>query len=48
VPALDGAYTIFGEVIEGLDVVDKISQVPVNPNDKWPNQDVGMQVTVVK
>ena len=48
VPALDGAYTIFGEVIEGLDVVDKIPQVPVNPNDKWPNQDVGMQVTVVK
>jgi len=48
VPALDGAYTIFGEVIEGLDVVDKISQVPVNPNDKWPDQDVGMQVTVVK
>jgi len=48
VPALDGAYTVFGEVIEGLDVVDKISQVPVNPSDKWPDKDVGMKVTVVK
>jgi cyclophilin family peptidyl-prolyl cis-trans isomerase len=48
VPALDGAYTVFGEVVEGLDVVEKISQVPVNPNDKWPIEDVGMKVTVVK
>jgi cyclophilin family peptidyl-prolyl cis-trans isomerase len=48
VPALDGAYTVFGEVIEGLDVVEKISAVPVNPQDKWPDQDVGMKVTVVK
>jgi peptidyl-prolyl cis-trans isomerase B (cyclophilin B) len=48
VPALDGFYTVFGEVTEGLDVVEKISQVPVNHNDKWPVQDVGMKVTVVK
>ncbi|MGI4739880.1 MAG: peptidylprolyl isomerase [Janthinobacterium lividum] len=48
VPALDGAYTVFGEVVEGLDVVEKISQVPVNPQDKWPVQDVGMKVTVLK
>jgi peptidyl-prolyl cis-trans isomerase B (cyclophilin B) len=48
VPALDGFYTVFGEVIEGLDVVEKISQVPVNPNDKWPDQDVGMKVTVIQ
>ena len=48
VPALDGVYTIFGEVVEGMDVVEKISQVPVDPRDKWPVQDVGMKVTVVK
>lgn len=48
VPALDGTYTIFGEVVDGLDVVEKISQVPVNPQDKWPVHDVGMKVTVVK
>ena len=48
VPALDGTYTVFGEVVEGLDVVEKISKVPVNPQDKWPVQDVGMKVTVIK
>ena len=47
VPALDGTYTVFGEVVEGLDVVEKISQVPVNPQDKWPVQDVGMKVKVL-
>ena len=26
-PHLDGQYTVFGEVVEGLDVVDKIQQV---------------------
>lgn len=32
-------YTIFGKVIDGQDVVDKIGQVPVGPNDK-PLQNV--------
>ena len=27
---LDGQYTIFGEVIEGLDVIDRIAAVPVD------------------
>ncbi|MFN8058889.1 MAG: peptidylprolyl isomerase [Vicinamibacterales bacterium] len=29
-PALDGVYTIFGRVVEGLDVVDAIEHVPVD------------------
>jgi cyclophilin family peptidyl-prolyl cis-trans isomerase len=29
-PALDGKYTVFGHVVEGLDVVEKIEAVPVN------------------
>lgn len=36
---LDGEYTAFGEVIEGMDVVDAISNVPVDQGD-WPSQNV--------
>lgn len=30
---LDGAYTVFGETIEGLDVIDKIARVDTDPRD---------------
>jgi peptidylprolyl isomerase len=33
-PRLDQAYTVFGEVVEGLDVVDKIAAVKTDQNDK--------------
>ncbi|MDR1610046.1 MAG: peptidylprolyl isomerase [Candidatus Symbiothrix sp.] len=32
-PFLDQNYTVFGEVTEGLDVVDKIASVPTGPGD---------------
>jgi cyclophilin family peptidyl-prolyl cis-trans isomerase len=38
-PHLDGDYTVFGEVIEGLDVLDKIEAVQTGPNDR-PVSDV--------
>jgi len=33
-PRLDAAYTVFGEVVEGLDIVDKLAAVPTDPSDK--------------
>jgi peptidylprolyl isomerase len=33
-PRLDGTYTVFGEVTEGLDIVEKISEVPTDSGDK--------------
>ncbi|MEZ4811405.1 MAG: peptidylprolyl isomerase [Allomuricauda sp.] len=36
---LDGSYTPFGRVIEGMDVVDAISNVPVGDGD-WPLQNI--------
>jgi len=36
-PHLDGSYTVFGEVIEGLEVVDKIAAVPTAGANKPVN-----------
>ncbi|MBN1252975.1 MAG: peptidylprolyl isomerase [Bacteroidales bacterium] len=33
-PHLDGAYTVFGEVVEGLDIIDKIASVKRDKNDR--------------
>ena len=41
-PWLDGAHTVFGQVISGLDIVDKIAAVSVNSKYK-PLEDVVIQ-----
>ena len=33
-PHLDGNYTVFGEVLSGIDAVDKIAEVRTNPKDR--------------
>jgi cyclophilin family peptidyl-prolyl cis-trans isomerase len=33
-PHLDNAYTVFGEVVEGLDIVDNISAVPTDQRNR--------------
>jgi len=38
-PFLDGGYTVFGEVLEGLDIVEKMGTVLTNPGDR-PKEDV--------
>ncbi|HLF64542.1 MAG TPA: peptidylprolyl isomerase [Saprospiraceae bacterium] len=42
-PQLDGEYTVFGEVVEGLDVIDKIAAVQTGQGDR-PVQDVKMKI----
>jgi peptidyl-prolyl cis-trans isomerase B (cyclophilin B) len=46
-PHLDGAYTVFGLVTDGLDVVDKIAAVQTGSADK-PVNDVEMTIKVIK
>ena len=36
---LDGEYTPFGRVIEGMEVVDAINEVPVDEGD-WPSENI--------
>jgi len=43
---LDRQYTVFGEVIEGMDVADKIVNLPKNEND-CPLEDVKMDKVTV-
>ena len=46
-PFLDRQYTVFGQVIKGLDVIDKIAAAETAPGDR-PVKDIKMTIKVVK
>lgn len=45
-PHLDGDYTVFGEIVSGIEVIDKIAAVPCNANDR-PTTDVRMTIRLL-
>lgn len=45
-PHLDGQYTVFGEVEEGLDIVEMIQQAATGMGDR-PKDDISMKMTVI-
>lgn len=47
VPHLDGGYTVFGEVTEGLSVIDSIAVQPTDSYDR-PLKDIKMKITILK
>jgi len=46
-PHLDGGYTVFGEVIQGIEIVDEIARQPVDRRNK-PEKDIYISVKVKK
>ncbi len=45
---LDGSYTVFGEVIEGMKVIDSIAGVNTDPSNNRPLRPVRMEVEILK
>lgn len=46
-PFLDDNYTVFGEVVSGLDIVDKIGTVQTQQGDR-PIEDIKMTIKIIK
>ncbi|MFZ5939119.1 MAG: peptidylprolyl isomerase [Bacteroidota bacterium] len=45
-PHLDGSYTVFGEVVDGMEVIDKIAASPTDPYDR-PVEDIVYTISLV-
>lgn len=46
-PQLDGEYTVFGQVISGLEVIDRIAAEPTDEQSR-PQRDIRMKIRVLK
>lgn len=46
-PHLDGGYTVFGEVVEGLELIDAIANTPTDSYDR-PLEDIIFNISVIK
>ena len=46
-PDLDAEYTVFGEVVEGINVIDKIAATKTDRSDR-PLEDIKMKVSLIK
>ena len=47
-PNLDGAYSIFGEVSEGMDIVEKLTPRDPQPGVDLPPGDILLNITIEK
>lgn len=45
-PFLDGNYTVFGQLVKGMDVLDKIASEPTDDHDR-PKKDIPMKIRIV-
>lgn len=45
-PHLDNEYTVFGEIVEGMEVIDAIQKVKTNKADR-PAEDIKMKVSII-
>ena len=47
-PHLDGSYTVFGEVIDGMEVIDKIAAVKTDRQTNKPLEEVTMSIKIIE
>lgn len=48
VPRLDGTYTVFGEIVEGIEIIDRIASVKTNPDDTPVDNIVILKMKILK